>query len=193
MRKIFASLVIGGLLAGGFASTATADVLVVPINVSWGASPGTGGATVGFDFVVDVASINSVTIDITHTWQGDISFTLTAPGGAVFDLATILGGSADLGIVGNGLPGDEAPYTFVEVSGNGTGWGPLGGGTTQAELWQSGPFAAAGWSVSIQDPIGGDGGSVTNVTIDYTAVPAPGALALLGLAGLAGRRRRRRA
>ena len=190
MRKILASIMVGGLLASGFASTATADIQVVPINVTWSS---TGGATVGFDFAIDVASINSVTIDITHTWSGDLDFTLITPGGSVFDLATALGGNTDIGILGNGLPGDEAAYEFVEVSGNGTGWGGLGGGTHQAEAWQSGPFAAVGWIVGITDNVGGDGGSVTNVTIDYTPVPAPGALALLGLAGLAGRRRRRRA
>ena len=188
MRKLFATFVIGGLLAGGFASTATADQLVVPINFSWSS---TGNATQGFDFAIDVASINSITLEITHTWQGDLDFNLTAPSGAVFALANSVGGSADLGIIGSGLPGDEAPYTFVEF---GTlGWGPLGGGVRGAEVWQAGPFAAVGWSVEIDDPVGGDGGSITNVTIDYTPVPAPGALALLGLAGLAGRRRRRRA
>lgn len=191
MRKLFATFVIGGLLAGGFASTATADLLVVPINISWPASPGQGGATVGFDFAIDVASIKSITLEITHTWQGDIDFNVTAPSGAVFALANSVGGSADLGVIGSGLPGDEAPYTFVEFGS--LGWGPLGGGIRGAEVWQAGPFAAVGWSVTINDPVGGDGGSIANVIIDYNPVPAPGALALLGLAGLAGRRRRRRA
>ncbi len=191
MRKILASIMVGGLLVGGFASTATADIAVIPIGVVWGPSPGTVSIAAGFDLPVDALSIKSITIEITHTWQGDIDFNVIAPGGAVFELANSVGGSADLGILGTGLPGDEAPYTFVEVGP--LGWGPLGGGIRGAEVWQAGPFAAAGWLVSIEDPVGGDGGSVRSVIIDYNPVPAPGALALLGLAGLAGRRRRRRA
>ena len=45
-------------------------------------------------------------------------------------------------------------------------------------------------AVTDAGPLGNNSNFIGIDTVNYTAIPAPGALALLGLAGLAGRRRR---
>ncbi|HWB19344.1 MAG TPA: proprotein convertase P-domain-containing protein, partial [Phycisphaerales bacterium] len=56
----------------------------------------------------------------------------------------------------------------------------------------AGDNLAGAWTLNIKDWGVGDTGTLGSwsITIDYTAAPAPGALALLGLAGVVGRRRR---
>ena len=54
---------------------------------------------------------------------------------------------------------------------------------------RSGEHASGVWNISWGN-IGAGGGGLAR--LEWTTVPAPGAMALLGLAGLAGTRRRRR-
>jgi fibronectin-binding autotransporter adhesin len=79
-------------------------------------------------------------------------------------------------------------WTIWEVTGNTTGFGNLTLGTADW-LDASGDFlssirANAGFSIGLAS-------NGRDVVLTYTAVPAPGALALLALAGLVGGRRRR--
>lgn len=191
MKKIIATLGVAALLLG--TSNVNADTLTVPVNQSW---TSTTSISIDFDFPSDVDSIESISIDLSHTFQSDLTFNVSGPGG-FYSLTEgqtgAAGGGSDLGINGTGTPGDEATYTFVETGGgdNATGYG-LGGATVNALAWGTGG-AADGWNISFVDDFGGDGGSITNVTIDFTsAVPEPAsALALLGLGSVVALRRRR--
>ena len=188
MKKLTALLSVA-LLA--FVSTAKADTMVIPVNTTWTSLT---TISIDFDFPGDVDSIKSVTFDISHTFQSDLTFSLSGPGG-FYDLHTPQGGGGDLGITGSGTPGDEAPYTFVESGGiSTTGAFGLGGGTFNANSWGSGG-SGAGWNVTLVDDFAGDGGSVSNITIEFNgggAIPEPAsALALLGLGAAFVIRRRR--
>ncbi|MHC4810893.1 MAG: hypothetical protein ACYTEV_11075 [Planctomycetota bacterium] len=181
------------------AGIASADTLVVPVNVEWPTSQ-TGLITTVSFALPDVASIDSISIDMAHTWGADLIVGIAGDtNGAIFDLlnenASSTSGNYDLGLVGgDGSLGNVAPYEFVEV---GTPVGSIGAGDflgglsgLQANAWTGGALAADTYTLSISDTAGGDGGAIGELTITYT-IPAPGAMALLGLAGLAGTRRRR--
>ena len=186
MKKITSILCVAML---AFAANANADTLVIPVNQSWSS---TTSINVPFDFPSDVDSIKSITIGLTHTFQSDLTIGVSGPGGS-YDLLNPSNGGQDLGILGTGLPGDEADYTFVESGGAAPGALGLGGGLNDAFAWGTGG-AAAGWNVTIIDDFAGDGGSVTNVTIDFnsSAIPEPASMMLLVGLGTAvlGRRRR---
>lgn len=148
---------------------------------------------IDFDFALgNILSIDSVVIEIAHSWASDIDFSLTSPGGLVFDISSDNGTATDLGDGGSLLAG-VGTYTFVPAAGNGF-WGPSFGvapsGTYDAETWQSGPFGAGTWNILLIDDANGDDGAVGSITINYT-IPAPASAALLGLGGLAAARRRR--
>lgn len=181
------------IAALSLASIASADMVTNTYDITW-ASGDTGEIFSDAIALPEVASIDAITLDISHTWSADLLITLTSPTGDVFDLMNNNGGNTDMGInAADGSLANVAPYTYLESgSGNGTFFGgaPLGGGTYDANAWASGGWAAGDWTLSVSDTVGGDGGSIGDVTIMYT-IPAPGALALLGLAGLAGSRRRR--
>lgn len=181
------------------AGIASADTLVVPVNVEWPTSQ-TGLITTVSFALPDVASIDSISIDMAHTWGADLIVGIAGDtNGAIFDLLnennSSNSGNYDLGLVaGSGALANVAPYEFLE-SGTPVGSIPntgfLGGlSGLQANAWTGGALAADTYTLSITDAIGGDGGGIGNLTITYT-IPAPGAMALLGLAGLAGTRRRR--
>lgn len=167
---------------------------------------------------VGVASINSITITgLTHTWIGDTHAVLVDPTGAMHNIY-VRPGLFNTSIFGNSGDFLGGTYTFVDSGGlnlpnNSTAVNPAAGtynknnGTTTDPdgLWINGnlgifntPFsgithASAGtWSLRFIDWFAGDTGAFTGWTIDYNAIPAPGALALLGLAGVVGSRRRRR-
>ncbi|MHC4808935.1 MAG: proprotein convertase P-domain-containing protein [Planctomycetota bacterium] len=187
--------VLSAAAVAAVASVASADTVTVDYNVD-----SIDSGTVVSDTIAlpDVVSIDSITIDIAHTWGGDLEITLTSPTGDVFELMfddvdTSGSGNFDMGLVGgSGALDNVAPYEFVE-SGGLPEWDDSNGvapaGTYNANAWASGGWSAGDWTLLINDDAGGDPTSIGSVTIAYT-IPAPGALALLGLAGLAGRRRR---
>ena len=180
------------------AGIASADTLVVPVNVEWPTSQ-TLFTTVSFA-LPDVVSIDSITIDMAHTWGAELIVAVTGDtNGSVFDLLNennaANSGNYDLGLVGgSGALANVAPYEFLETGtavGSIQSTGFLGGlSGLQANAWTGGALAADTYTLSISDTVVGDGGGIGNLTITYT-IPAPGAMALLGLAGLAGTRRRR--
>ena len=139
-----------------------------------------------------VSSIDSVVIELTHSWAADIDLTLAAPGGSIFDLTTDNGGSAGLGDGSSALSG-VATYTFVESGGLDVETISSAGIYT-AETWQSGPFAAGDWTLLLVDDADFDAGAVGNVTINGTlaSVPEPSttAFVLISSAFLLGRRKR---
>lgn len=181
-------------------TSAKADTITFDFDLTdWGL---TSGPVFDFDFDLPVgasASINSVEIQLSHSFAADIDFTMTAPGGFFFDLTSDNGGASDLGDGGSDLTGLSA-YTFVDPTngfGTWTGAGdPVPAGSYDAETWSTSEFATSGWNILLVDDANADDGAVGSVTIDYnlTAIPEPASAGLLGLLGLGfvGLRRRRR-
>ena len=186
MKKLTSILCVAML---AFAANAKADTMVIPVNTTWTSLT---TISIDFDFPSDVESIKSITIGLSHTFQSDLTIDVSGPGGN-YNLLAAQGGGQDLGIAGTGLAGDEADYAFVESGGDPAGVLGLGGGLNDANSWGTGG-PGAGWNVTIVDDFAGDGGSVTNVTIDFNtnAIPEPASMMLLVGLGTAvlGRRRR---
>lgn len=155
----------------------------------------------------DITALDSISIDLAHTWSGDLRISLTAPNADVFSLVneTYAGGALGLNTFG----GLVAPYVFQE-SGNMAAWGPLVGGIRAhtngpftALTWGSGSYLAGDWTLSILDTwSSSDNGWVGSATLFYVGsgsdvgtgtVPEPGLLFLLaaGLFALTVSRRRR--
>jgi len=117
--------------------------------------------TVTFATVGAVTDIN-VSVDITHTWDGDIDIVLTAPSGNSVTLADRIGGSAN----------DYTGTTFDdEATGPITASSPPYTGTFQPQNALSaldGESVAGTWSLSITDYAGGDNGTLNSwsVTIE---------------------------
>ncbi len=183
------------------ATPAMADLFVAPVNFSWPNNQSNGAAPLhSFNFnLPGVVSVKSITLDISHSWGNDLRLIVTGPAGETFNLMdgeVSVGGSGnfDLGFLPADITlGNAGPYTFVDIGGGSPSWanGHALPGIYDANAWHPGPMAAGAWVLDIWDTVGGDGGSIGVMTIDYNPIPAPGVVALLGVAGLASRRRRR--
>ena len=192
---------IAGLAVAATAMTASAGTYNAAYNFDGASTGGAAGVMVSDTFSLGaVASIDSISMDLSATWGGDFTITLVAPDSTTFtlmlqeDSGTGFGGAWDMGqFAGDGSIGNTDLCTFVESGGIGI-WDDLSGfaasGTYDATAWQTGGWAAGDWTFSVSDNAAGDEASIGSVAINYT-VPAPGALALLGLGGIAAGRRRR--
>ena len=141
----------------------------------------------------DVASINSVSIELSHSYAGDILFSLAGPDGDVYSFFNGAGGGVDFGDGTEFLTGLET-YTFVDIGGADGGVefvNPVPGGTYDALAWGDGS-AAGDWTLILDDQFNADDGAIGSVVIDYTAIPEPSTSLLGGLAALALLRRRRK-
>ncbi len=100
MKKPLLLLLLLTIVSGVFAQTVTftgTGNLLIP--------PGAPGSTVGITqspcvvagvgIIGGCVSIDNVTIDLTHTWVGDIGILLIGPGGQILDLSTGNGGAGD--------------------------------------------------------------------------------------------------
>ncbi len=180
--------------ATGLASVASAAVVEFAFDINNFGN--TSGNVINFSFDFEaiaggqIANINSISIELSHSWAGDIDFYIIDPGTNFFDLVYNQGGSSDLGDGGSDGTG-LGLYTFVESAG-GITWGDsTAPGTYEAGAWGTDPFASGNWTILLNDLADFDDGAVGSVFIDYDVVPAPSAMALLGLGGIvAGRRRR---
>ena len=184
----------------GFAFNANADVLTFDFDIAdFGDVP---EDVINFDFDFEamaggqIASIESVSIELSHSWADDIRFSMTAADGAFFEMLSGEGGNSDLGDGSNTLDA-LGTYSFVEAGGLGNfddfqDGPPIASGTYDAISWGApGPYAAGSWNLFLRDRFSGDDGAVGSISINYTLVPAPGAMALMGLGGLVATRRRR--
>jgi len=143
---------------------------------------------------------NSLTLDITHTWVGDLTITLEHAGVTVtlLDRLGVPEGTSGNGANLNGV------YTF---SATGMSWDPYEEAASNAgvdipegeyELNNSdgsslSDFAGldvnGAWTLTVSDSFNFDTGAINSWT--FTSVPAPSAAALFGLASVAATRRRR--
>ncbi len=202
MRSItMASAVFTAILLAG---SANADELELVYNLeNWGLDAG-NIISDDIDFGVGVASINSITVTLSHSWAADVELGLYAPtddqsdtadlAGASYVLTNDQGSFNDFGTGGSTLA-DTFVYEFI-ASGSANGIvgaipGNIAAGTYDASSWGAGG-SGAGWLLVLNDNANGDDGAIGTVTIDFNAVPEPtSALVILGLtAVLAGRRRR---
>ncbi len=144
-----------------------------------------------------------VSIDMSHTWAGDLEIDITSPGGSTVTLTHRVGATTSTQFGdSSGLAGS---YTFRDggadywaaaaAAGFGTDVAP---GTYQPSEQFDAPSALSAlngesangtWTLTVRDWGGGDTGSIAGWSL--LNVPAPGAAALFGLAGVAGLRRRK--
>ena len=197
MKKLFLA---SALVAMLMATSANADTFTLPLNVD--SIDNTTVVNESFS-LGEVDSVKSISLDLAHTWGGDLQITLTAPDGStyvpVFAPTDQTGsGNFDLGVVaGDSSLANVATYTFVESGGltvfdDTSGVAPSG--IYDAFAWGPGNHAAGVWNLLIDDTVGGDPTSVGNFVIDFntSAIPEPTTFAVLvGLTGLAVSRRRR--
>lgn len=127
------------------------------INVS--NFPGTLGAN----------SISQVCLDMTHTWDADMNFTLIAPNGATLDLSSGNGGSGDNFIgtcfsmtgVNGPVTGGSAPFTGSYIPEGAAGFGAFAGSSYNGA-----------WVLQMQDVATGDPGLLLNWSIEFNTNPA---------------------
>ena len=197
--------VAGMAVAGDDFSYSGSGGLIPPSGTGGGSTwPDTSGLTpfvstiaVGDSFTI--AALNHVTFTgLSHTWAGDLHAVLVSPSGTDVTIfhrpgftGSGFGNSSDFG----------GTYRFEATGPTLPDSGALPGGTYGQDLgvWGdtdtfaafAGENAAGTWTLLIYDWAAGDSGALEGWSMGFTAVPTPGAIALLGLAGLASRRRRR--
>jgi len=127
-----------------------------PVDTSYTASTANTG-TLGSEWVID-----NVTLDITHTWDGDLDIRLSSPSGTVLSLSNENGGSGDnytnTVFVDGGAPitSGSAPFTGS--------FEPEGG--TFAATFGGEPVNGA-WTLLICDEFGGDVGTLNSWSITF--------------------------
>jgi subtilisin-like proprotein convertase family protein len=143
----------------------TTNSTVVPI------STGSGGQV--YTSIINIPSGGNitdvnVTIDVTHTWDGDLDITLTSPVNTIVELST-----------GNGGSGDNYTNTVFDMDGAN---GPITGGTSpftgsfipEGDLSTfNGQDPLGDWTLTITDTANGDGGQLNfwsvEICLDATA------------------------
>jgi subtilisin-like proprotein convertase family protein len=127
----------------------------LPLAISAGTAPITVESTINVTEDLPVLDVN-VTIDVTHTWIGDLDVVLTSPEGTAVTLIDNRGGSGD----------DYVNTTFDQEGTDGpiTGAAPPFTGSFVPEGDLSaiyGQSSAGDWTLTINDSADGDGGSFT--------------------------------
>ncbi len=147
-------------------------------------------------FLGEVISIDSVSIELTHSFAADIDFTMQAPDGQTFNFTSDLGGDRDLGNGDSDLAG-TALYSFVEFADDDLGQAagnPIPSGTYKALEWGVGAWSPGNWQITLVDDGGGDDGAVGSVVVNFTtpAIPEPtsGVLLTAIVLGLGCRRKK---
>lgn len=140
----------GGIPDGG-------PMVVFPITVS-GLSPSTIDTTFGLE---------TVCIDITHTWDADLNISLQAPDGSIVDLSIANGGSDDNytntcfnGFAPNSIVASNAPFTGV--------FRPQG----FMGSVNNGQNGNGVWKLLIQDTYAADVGTLNSWSITFGNNPA---------------------
>jgi subtilisin-like proprotein convertase family protein len=159
----------------------------------------------------DIVAGVQLTIDMSHTWVGDLTIKLQGPGGLVAVMSRP--GFAETGDDGNGCCGSSNDWVFgaTQRFGDGLGpiaenmgvgqpatlpagsWDPHGGilGDTSFTTTFGATNAVGNWTLYMGDSAGGDVGNFRSFTLDLITTPEPASLGLLALGGLAVLRRRR--
>jgi subtilisin-like proprotein convertase family protein len=117
----------------------------------------TNPGTLGTEWVID-----NVTIDISHTWDGDLSINLVSPTGTTLNLSQFNGGSLDN--YTNTVFVDGAP-SITTGSAPFTGQFSPEGGTFASTF--DGETVAGNWLLAVCDDAGGDLGTVNSWSITF--------------------------
>lgn len=78
--------------------------------------------------LTDCADMQSICVDMEHSYMGDLVISLSCPNGQTQVLHQQNGGGTDLGIPGNGVPGTPYNYCWSSAATNGTWVQNAGGG-----------------------------------------------------------------
>ena len=214
MRKFIlvagtAALALSGAALGNTYSTDGNAIDLAPFDDLYDGSLGSmASVSLNVGDSLSISDVN-VTVDIEHTWAGDLTWKLMSPNGTLVDLVS-RAGFAETADDGNGCCGESSDLVFgniytiddqagtsSETMGSG-GDDPInsfshyssGFGNEFGLSSLNGENAQGVWTLYIGDGAGGDTGILDGFTLEITGVPAPGAFARLGLAGFAARRRR---
>lgn len=166
-RVLCAATLVGGMVAAASAQT-TYTSTNVPLPIPPGAPTFTSGTTQSTLTVPDVGTIGDVTVsvDLQHTYIGDLLVSITSPGGTVVRLM-------DGGGVGNGndISSGAPPYVFSDAhSAPVTGSDSSGGNFKPIDSLSSfdGENPNGTWTLSIQDRLNGDHGQLNSWSITIT-------------------------
>jgi len=107
----------------------------------------------------------TVTIDITHTWAGDLTVSLTSPTGTIVELTSGNGGSLDNY---SGTTFDDSASTAIT-----SGTPPFSGTFAPEEPLANfiGESPLGTWTLTVADGAGGDGGTLNSWTVDVGLDP----------------------
>jgi subtilisin-like proprotein convertase family protein len=180
-------------LTSTFGDTLIPDAQSAGIALSIGSAPA-------------MSTLESVRVQLSHEWLGDLTVRLMPPGGATLTLLNRVrvgamapdGSSAILGefvAVDNTFHLAPASYTFaaagLDLASQARIVEPIipplipTGPVYAAQSWISGPFAAGDWTIILADSSAMSGGLIRSVQLAYTTVPEPGVMRLLLAAALA--------
>ncbi len=130
----------------------------IPINVS-GLSPATIDTT---NF-----GLEQVCINLTHTWDADLTIRIVAPDGTTAVLADGVGGDQD-NFTNTCFRWDAATSIVAGTAPFSGTYKPMG----QMGLVNNGQNGIGTWKISVSDNAGGDQGTVTNCSITFGNNPA---------------------
>lgn len=156
---------------GGFGSTGPVDDASCPVDNPFVYTEATTG-TIGTDTAID-----KVTLNIDHTWNGDLEIKLLAPDGTT---------SLDLSIGNGGASDNYTDTVFQDGGGDITAaTGPFTG-TFEP---QGGPFATAfagqsvagDWTLLVCDSATGDTGTVNDFLMCFTSLTGPAPAGEIGV------------
>ncbi len=128
--------------------------------------------TTGIISIINVPGVNSVnindvfvSINITHTWVGDLTLTLISPSGTNIVLSATNGGSGDNYI--NTVFDDDA------INAIGSGVAPFTGSFSPDEALRilNGEFSSGDWSLVVVDGAGQDTGSIDSWSLEICGSP----------------------
>ena len=141
----------------------------VPLAINDNSCPVTQSALVQIaetGVISDDAYIDNLTIDITHTWDADISITLISPQGTELLLSENNGANGDnytntvFTDFGDDITAADAPFTGA--------FQPQGG--TFAAAF-AGEQISGNWAVAVCDDAGGDTGTINSLSITTCVIP----------------------
>ncbi|WP_339612112.1 proprotein convertase P-domain-containing protein, partial [uncultured Planktosalinus sp.] len=110
-------------------------------------------------------NLSNISIDITHTWTGDLTLELTSPNGSTLLLSDANGGSGDnytntvFADGGDDITAATAPFTGT--------FAPEGG--TFADTF-AGEEISGDWTLTVTDGVGGDDGVLNDFCISFEAL-----------------------
>ncbi|MBL4594209.1 MAG: proprotein convertase P-domain-containing protein, partial [Flavobacteriales bacterium] len=135
-------------------------------------------AVAGVGIIDGTYGLQTVTIKINHTYDGDLDIWLEAPDGTRVELSTDNGGGGNN--YGSGSNNNAGPYTVFDMAGAA---GLVTGGAApfqntyipEGDLGNvnNGQNANGNWQLCITDDAGGDTGFLNAWQLNFTATPAP--------------------